>query len=225
MTTSGTFNFSNNTRVALIITEAFERIGLFGEQVSGDMMSSAIHSFNFMLNSWTRDESKQWALTSLEQYFPAVGQTSFQLNNGQYDVLDMIYRQNGVDIGMSQISRDEYLLINVKTVQSTPVQYFCDKSTYPPTIYLYPVPNSTTISLIFTAVNLPQDIDNPAFLAAVTPWWLEAMAMGLAARLAAKFKPEAAEQLRLEADQAYRESSRADVDNTSCRIRTPYKFG
>lgn len=225
MTTSGTFNFSDNTQVALIITEAFERIGFFGEQVSGDMMSSGLTSFNFMLNSWTRDESKQWALTSLEEYFPVPGVVSFQLPNGQYDVLDMIYRQNGVDIGMSQISRDEYLLINVKTIQSTPVQYFVDKSTYPPTIYLYPVPNSTTISLIYTAVNLPEDISNPAFMAAVTPWWLEAMAAGLAARLAAKFKPELAQQMKIEADQAYRESSRADVDNTSARIRTPYKFG
>lgn len=225
MATSGTFNFSDNTQAAQIIVEAFERLGIFGEQVSGDMLSSGLHSFNYMLTSWTGDESKQWAMTSLKEHVCVPGEASFSLDNGEYDILDMVYRENNIDIGMSQISRSEYLLINAKYIQSSPVQYFLDKSQYPPVIYLYPVPNSALLSLIYTVVKLPEDISDPSYLAAVTPWWIEAMTAGVTARLATKFKPEMAQDKMVIADIEYRRASRADLDQTNCRIRSPYKFG
>ncbi len=226
MATSGTYNFSDKTQVAQIITEAFERLGFFGEQVSGDMMSAAINSFNYMLTSWTGDESKQWAYKSLQEHALIPYQASFQLNDGEYDIITMVYRNNGIDIGMSEISREEYLYITDKRVQSsTPVLWFTDKATYPPTIYLYPVPNTLLTSLVYSVVKLPQDISDPSFMAAVTPWWIEGMTAGLTARLAEKFKPEVYQDKAALAEIEYKRSSRADLDQTNVRLRTPYRFG
>lgn len=227
MATSGTYTFGVNTQIAQIITEAFERLGIFGEQVSGDMMTSAINSLNFMFNSWGSDESKQWTINTLVQYpitTPQLGIPTFQLAAGQYDILDMAYRYQGIDIGMAQISRDEYLLVSQKTVQSVPVNYFVDKSTTPPTVYLYPVPNSTLITLLYNAVSLPQDVTDPSFRIPNTPWWTESVAAGLTARLADKFKKELYQEKVAEAEAFYRKASRSDVDQTNARIRTPYKF-
>ena len=144
MGTSGTYNFYSSTQLVQFITEAFERLGILGEQVSGDMMTSAINSLNFMFANWTADGSKQWGIKLINQDI-VPGQASFQMPVGSYDVIDMITRLNGIDIGMSQISRDEYLLISDKTVQSTQsVNYYVDKTNYPPTDVLYPIPLNTT---------------------------------------------------------------------------------
>lgn len=225
MTTSGTYTFSDNTQVNQIITESFERLGIFGEQVSGDMMSSAINSFNYLLTSWVGDESRQWAYTSLFQHACVPGQMSFQLLDGQYDIIDMVYRLNNVDVGMSQISRTEYLYITEKTIQSVPTQWFLDKSVYPARVYMYPVPNTPLITLVYTVVSMPQDINDPSFQPNATPWYTEALTAGLTARLAEKFKPEVIQEKKALADIAYGQASRGDLNQEATRIRSPYRFG
>jgi len=225
MATSGTYNFYSSEQLVQFITEAFERLGFMGEQVSGDMMTSAINSLNFMFANWTSDGSKQWGIKLINQAI-VPGQASFQMPVGSYDIIDMITRLNGIDIGMSQISRDEYLLISQKNVQSTQsVNYFVDKTAYPPTVYLYPVPLNTTQGILYNALMVSPDANDMSLMSGATPWWNDAIAAGLCARMAEKFKPEQFKDKMAVAELTYIRASRADGDKTDVRLRTPYKFG
>ena len=225
MATSGTYSFYTSEQLIQFITEAFERLGFMGEQVSGDMMTSAINSLNFMFMDWTADGSKQWSIKLINQII-VPNQASFVMPIGSYDILDMVNRLNNIDIGMSQISRDEYLLINYKlAATSNPVNYFVDKSYAPPVVYLYPVPSTTQTTLMYNALMVSPDVSDPSLMSGTTPWWNNAIATVLCAKLAEKFKPEALQEKLALADLAYTRASRADSDKTDARIRTPYKFG
>jgi hypothetical protein len=225
MATSGTYNFYSSEQLVQFITEAFERLGFMGESVSGDMMTSAINSMNFMFMNWTGDKSRQWAIKLVNQTI-VPGQASFQMPVGSYDILDMITRLNGIDIGMSQISRDEYLLISDKQVQSTQsVNYFVDKSYSPPVVFLYPIPLNTTQGILYNAMMVSPDVNDVSLMSGTTPYWNDAIAAGLCERLAEKFKPEIYLEKVAVARETYQRASRADGDLTDARIRTPYKFG
>lgn len=225
MTTSGTYNFYSSEQLIQFITEAFERLGFLGEQVSGDMLTSAINSLNFMFMNWTSDKSRQWAIRLVNQTITP-NQATFTMPIGSYDILDMVNVLNGVAIGMSQISRDEYLLINEKNVStSNPVDYFVDKSVSPPVVYLYPVPATTQTTLQYNALMVSPDVNDLSLMSGATPYWNDAIAAGLTERLAEKFKPEIYLEKAAIARDTYMRASRADGDLTSTRIRTAYKFG
>jgi len=145
---------------------------------------------------------------------------------GSYDILDMVNRLNNIDIGMSQISRDEYLLINYKQAQtSNPVNYFVDKTHYPPTVFLYPVPNTTQTTIMYNALMVSPDVNDVSLQSGATPWWQDAISAGLCERLAEKFKPESYMEKAAISKETYIRARRADGDKTDARIRTPYKFG
>jgi len=224
MATSGTYNFYTSEQLVQFITEAFERLGFMGEQVSGDMMTSAINSLNFMFANWTGDKSRQWAIKLVYQTIVPM-QSNFTMPIGSYDILDMVNRLNNIDIGMSQISRDEYLLINYKLAStSNPVNYFVDKSVSPPVVYLYPVPNTTQTSLIYNALMVSPDVNDVSLTSGCTPYWNDAISAGLCERLAEKFKPEVYMEKAAIARDTYSRASRADGDLTSVRISSPYTF-
>lgn len=229
MATSGTYDFSSSTQIASIVTEAFERLGVFGEQVSGDMLRSATHSLNYLVTEWLQDGSRQFAIQQFT-YQPEPNQqgqyaASFQMPAGCYDILSMVSRLNGIDIGMTCISREEYLFISDKAVGSAQcVNYWIDKTTYPATIVLYPLPNTTTQSIVYNALQATTDINDPSLQPGVTPWWLDALASGLAARLAEKFKPERYEEKMGIYTRAYTLARRADVDQVYARVRSAYRF-
>lgn len=225
MTTSGTYNFYTSEQLVQYITEAFERLGFRGEQVSGDMMTSAINSLNFMFCDWASDGSKQWGIRLVTQTL-VPNQVTFTMPVGTYDILNMVNVLNNVAIGMSQISREEYLYINVKTVTtSNPVNYFVDKSVAPPVVYMYPVPNTNQVSIQYNALTMSQDVNDVSLQSGITPWWQNAIPTCLCALLAEKFKPEMYLEKNTQAQLAYQRASRADSDKTEIFFRTPYRFG
>lgn len=73
MAYSNSFNFGSNILISDIVIAAFERIGIFGVDVEGVKVQSAITSLNFLLSEWA---DKGFNLFTVEK-------AMFQINVGQ----------------------------------------------------------------------------------------------------------------------------------------------
>lgn len=220
MTTSGTYTFGD-TEQTDIITEAFERIGRDPPSITANDLDSARRSLNFMFSEWANNGPNLWktelvslTLVPLQQSYTLpesliyITQAATRINNGGINQ----------DLTISPISRAEYLALpNKAQSASRPTQYYLER-TNPPTLKVWPVPQNVGVTLLYYAMRTQEDagaflnsLDAPGRL-------LEAIASGLAAKLAVKFAPDRAAMLSEMAVNSYR------VAITEDRERVPFRF-
>lgn len=91
--TSGTFNFQS-LQIELLIREAFENIGIFGEQVESQKLDSAKRSIDLLMLEWMNKSVNLWTLEV--EYIPLVtSQAQYLLSasiNGISDVVQINLR-------------------------------------------------------------------------------------------------------------------------------------
>ncbi len=141
MATSGTNSF--NLDVDQVIEEAFERCGLYSR--SGYDIKSARRSLNIMLAEWANRGINLWTVELRTQTLTA-STTSYTLDTDLVDVLEAVITEASdanTDIEIDRISRAEYLNISQKSQTGTPVQYFLQRDTSAPTLFLYPTPDAS----------------------------------------------------------------------------------
>lgn len=220
MTTSGTYAFDATEQVD-VLTEAFERIGRNPASITANDLDSARRSLNFMFSEWANNGPNLWAVELV--LLPLVaGQQSYTLDSSTIYITNAATRQvvGGVnqDLTINAISRAEYLALpNKAQSASRPTQYYLER-TNPPTLKVWPVPQDAGTTLVYYRMRTQQDagaytnsLDGPGRL-------LEAIAAGLAAKLAVKFAPERIQYLQQMAVDAYRAAIIED------RERVPVRF-
>jgi hypothetical protein len=90
--------------------------------------------------------------------------------------LSLYYYIGGLPQTLDQIDLDTYNAVNTGSVaMSYPTQWASDPSTTPPTLYLYPMPN-TSFPLTLRYVQQPADISNPA-TSSMVPWFPDSMTL------------------------------------------------
>ena len=89
----------------------------------------------------------------------ANGTTNYTLPVGTIDILDAVIRDSssGVDQIINRITIQEYNQIPDKDNAGKPSQYMIDRQ-YTPVIYFWSVPNTSTYSLNYWAMNQQEDI-------------------------------------------------------------------
>jgi len=166
-------------------------------------------------------------LISILAYLPGYisgGYVEGSISSKVVMVLDAVIQQNTgtssqFDRVIMPISRTEYSQTPNKLLQAPPTVFWFDRLINP-TITVWPVPDQTdTYTLNYYVVTQIQDSELTDAQTVDIPYrWLDAMASGLAARLAAIYAPERAQMLDAKAEQAYTIAATQDTENVPLYI-------
>ena len=228
MSTSGVYPSASNYESINIMDLAFIRAGITAQRNEAEHLYVALQELKLLLIEWANRGVNQFMIT--QEVAPlSLNQQTFTTPAGTIDILKAVYRQNGQDIEIGQISRDDYLLINQKTSQGNPLNYFVDKTTLPPVIYLWPVPNQANFSIVYNRLKLMQDVVHFTENVNTTILFMDALIFGLAARLAWNYNAERYQGLVDKYNESYQFAYDRDGDNANLiimpRLGRTYNIG
>ena len=182
MATSGTSTF--RPEIDEIVTEACERCGLDPTLIDRKVAVSARRSLNLMFSEWSVRGVNYWRTTETTLSLTA-STRNYSLPVGTIDVLTAVLRRDSNDTLLSRLSMTDYNAQANKTTEGKPSQYFFDRQ-YTPQIYLWPVPENSTDTVIYWGLTQLEDATASYQDTDVPYRWTEAMCSGLAARLSLK---------------------------------------
>ena len=221
MTTSGTYTF--NPSLGEIVLNAYARCGVRRTAIMQEHMTDARFETNLMLSSWANQGVNLWEVVLIS--VPLVqSQTTYTVPAKVVMILDAVIQQNTgtssqFDRVIMPISRTEYSQTPNKLQQAPPTVFWFDRLINP-TVTLWPVPDQTsTYTLNYYAVTQIQDAELTDAQTVDIPYrWLDALAAGLAARLAAIYAPDRMQMLEAKAQQAYTIAATQDTENVPLYI-------
>ena len=221
MTSSGTYNFQPS--LGELVLNAFARCGVRRTAIMQEYMTDARFETNLMLASWANQGVNLWEVVLIS--VPLVqGQTTYTVPAKVVMILDAVIQQNTgtssqFDRVIMPISRTEYSQTPNKLQQAPPTVFWFDRLINP-TVTLWPVPDQTsTYTLNYYAVTQIQDAELTDAQTVDIPYrWLDALAAGLAARLAAIYAPDRMQMLEAKAAQAYTIAATQDTENVPLYI-------
>ena len=229
MTTSGTNTFGIATEQQSVIDEAYERIGREASELSANDVESAIRSLGYLMASeWSNRGVNLWKVSLISQALTQ-GLDTFSLGTNNVDVLQVYKRQTAggvtTDTVLSEISRAEYAAIPNKGQQSAngPNQYYFER-TITPAMFLWQVPADSTYTLWMYCMLAVEDSGALTNTLNLPQRWFDAMASGLAARLAEKWAPDRFDKLMAAAERAFSFAAAEDTEKVPLRI-TPDNLG
>jgi hypothetical protein len=217
MATSGTVAFRPN--VEEIITEAFERCGIDTQTRTGDHAISARRSINLLFSEFANRGINYWTVTSNTLTLVS-GTSSYALPAGTIDIMDAVVRDSSssTDTIINRITLQEYNQLPNKTSSGKPSQFMIDRQ-YTPVIYLWQVPNTSTYSIVYWALNQQEDVNASNQDADIPYRWSDTICAGLAAKLAIKYAPEKFQLLNEMYERSFSFSASSDNDGVSLRIQ------
>jgi len=221
MTSSGTTTFGIDTEQLDIVTEAYERCGIAPDLLTAHDLDSARRSLNFLFSDWSNNEINLWKIEMSTQALVA-GTNSYALDANLIYIVNAAIRVNdGVtttDYPITAISRAEWLAQPSKTTQAArPSQFYLER-TATPTVYLWPVPQDATCTLVYYGMRVMDDAGTFLQTPDAPQRWMEAIASGLAAKLAVKKAPDRVDLLKGEAGIAFDKAYSADRERVPLRI-------
>jgi len=198
MTASATYAYA--PEISEFGDEAFERCGIDPAVLTMRHARSMRRSINLLFSEWATkgdvgfliDEQTQTVTQSLATYTAATGTLA---------MFDVTVRRSSVDTPVFQMNRDEYAGIPDKTSQGLPSRVFYDRAAG--TYKLWNVPENSTDQIRYWRLRRAQDASAGSQTPDVPFYWFEALASGLAAKLAVKFAPGRVTLLDAKAAQAF----------------------
>lgn len=182
MATSGTVAWRPD--VEEIVTEAYERCLVDPALMTRKMALTARRSLNLLFSEWSVKGINYW--TTSEATLSLTQSTrNYELPAGTVDVLDATVRRSGTDTGLTRLALTDYNALPNKTTEGKPSQFFFDRQ-YTPQIYLYPVPENSTDTLVYWRFAQQDDVVTANSDVDVPYRWTEAMCAGLADKLSIK---------------------------------------
>ena len=210
MATSGTTTFESSFFIDDIITEAYERIGMF--DYSGNNIKTARRSLNILFQEWANRGLHYWEVANNSITLVA-GKSEYTMFRssadgtsdatavfGVDDVLEAVYRtSDSVDFPLTKINRSGYQGLSNKTQTGTPTQYWVQRFIDRVTITLYLTPGSTEAGnfLNYYYVKRIQDGGEYTNEADVPYRFVPCMVAGLTYYLSQKFAPQRTQELKL----------------------------
>ncbi len=192
MSTSGSTNFSI-TRDDIIQ----RALGLLGVIPIGGSYSStdAELALNSLVKAWMADGLQIWSLTSysvpltnaINTYSIGLGQT---INIPKPLKIIQAYNRNistNVDIPMRIVTRQEYNMLGNKSISGNPIQLYYQPKRVTGDLFVYPTPTSVEASNNQIVIHYQrpfEDFDTGADEPDFPQEWFDALAYGLACRLA-----------------------------------------
>ena len=220
MTTSGTYAFGDIQQID-IITEAFERCGKNPASLTANDIDSARRSLNFLFSDWANKGPNLWEVDLVA--LPLVAdQQSYVLDVETVYILQAYTRTTSgginTDLVISPISRSEYAAIPNKAQRSNRPTQFYFQRTSTPSLFLWPVPQDSTVTLYYYRMKIQQDAGAFTDSLDAPNRWMEAIAAGLASKLAVKFAPDRLSFREGDATKAYDSAAAEDRERVPLRI-------
>lgn len=220
MTTSGTYAFGDSEQID-IITEAFERVGRNPATLSSNDIDSARRSINYLFSDWSNNGPNLWAV-DLQSITLLPGVLYYDLEPRTVSILQVYTRTlsgaQATDLMMSPISRAEYDAIpNKAQLGQRPFQYYFQR-TITPRLYIWQAPQDVGITLFYHRMKIQEDAGSFTNSMDAPNRWMEAIASGLAAKLAVKFAPDRLQYLQGIADGSYARAAAEDREKVPLRI-------
>ena len=221
MALSGTTTFGTGTNQQSVIDEAYERVGRQASELSANDIESATRSLSYLFSEWSNRGVNLWKVELTSQAL-TVGLQSFTMATDTIDILQAYRRQtNGgvtTDVTMTEISRADYAAIPNKQQQGVGPSQFYFERTITPTTYIWQTPQDTTWTMWMYVMTMQ---DDPGLMTATLDApqrWFDAMAGGLAVRLASKWAPERKADLITDYNLAYSYAAAEDTEKVPMRI-------
>jgi hypothetical protein len=220
MTTSGTYTFGNTEQID-IITEAYERVGRNPASLASNDIDSARRSINYMFSDWANNGPNLWAV-DLQSIVLTPGTLYYDLEPRTVSILQVYTRTmsgaQATDLMMSPISRAEYDAIpNKAQLGQRPFQYYFQR-TITPRLYIWQAPQDAGVTLFYHRMKIQEDAGAFTDSMDAPNRWMEAIAAGLAAKLAVKFAPDRLSFLQGLADSSYDRAAAEDREKVPLRI-------
>ena len=220
MTTSGTYAFGTSEQID-IIDEAYERIGRNPASITSQDQLSATRSLNYLFSDWANNGPNLWEVDLVTLPLVA-GQKEYTLDPQTVYILQVYTRTlsggQSQDLMIQGISRAEYAAIPQKSqTGERPTQFYFQR-TITPSLFLWQVPRDNSVTLYYYRMKIQQDAGSPTDSLDIPNRWMEAIASGLAAKLAVKFAPDRLVTLQQMADAAYSRAIAEDRERVPLRI-------
>jgi hypothetical protein len=231
-----TSKFESSFYIDDIITEAYERIGMF--DYSGNNIKTARRSLNIMFQEWANRGLHYWevannsiTLVNGQSEYTMYRDTSDGTSDatavyGVDDVLEAVYRNSSsVDFPLTKINRSAYQGLSNKTQTGVPTQYWVQRFINKVTITLYLTPGSTEAGNTINYYYVKRIKDAGAYTneADVPYRFVPCMVSGLAYYLSQKFKPELVQQMKLLYEDELKRALEEDGSSSSSFI-TPKTY-
>lgn len=195
MTTSGTYTAIDNLEIADAMVEAFERVGVKPDGITGAHINSALRSLQLAMPELQNAGMRQWKMESFTLTPTSIGQTNFTLNARVLRVLTCVSVKNDVVTPILGIGRGEFDNIhNPEEQGSLPTNYFLDKQRAAPVLYIWPTFDSLDTDVRITAFVKVQDFGDLSETMDIPYIWMDAVCAAWARRLAEKYAPERLEE-------------------------------
>jgi hypothetical protein len=215
MATSGTFAFDPTADDLLL--EAWERCGKTGQVLSGEVARSARRSLQLMLVDWQNVGLNLWQVDRQTFSLPA-GQETLVTAAATSDVLEVTLSYQGTDMLLAPISRDEWVASTNRSQRARPTSYWTERVNPRPILHFYPLADAAYTGE-YWRVRLPQDVGALGNTIDAPVLWSDALASGLAARLAVKFAPDRVPLLKGEAAEAFARAAGENRERVPLTIR------
>jgi hypothetical protein len=215
MATSGTFAFDPTADDLLL--EAWERCGKTGQVLSGEVARSARRSLQLMLVDWQNVGLNLWQVDRQTFTLPA-GQETLVTAAATSDVLEVTLSIGGTDLLLAPISRDEWVASTNRSQRSRPTSYWSERVNPRPILHFYPLADAVYTGE-YWRVRLPQDVGALGNTIDAPVLWSDALAAGLAARLAVKFANDRVALLKAEAGEAFARAAGENRERVPLTIR------
>lgn len=216
MSTSGTYNF--NPSLGELTLYAYQLIGLRPTSLLQEHFNAAQTAANLMFTRWSNQGVNLWQMQFVT--VPLVqGTSNYSVDPNVVVILDA-YVSTGtapdtIDRIILPISRTEYMSYPNKAQQGFPTTFWFNRQ-LSPLVTLWPVPDGSQTSLTYSAAVRIQDSNLAATEEMdIPPIWLEAMAYGLAYRLAQIWAPDKVALMKPMADESYEIAAMQNVETAN----------
>ena len=218
MTVSGTKLFELD--VTEYIEEAFERCGL--EVRTGYDMKSAKRSLNIMLAEWANRGLNQWTIQQVSVTVTQVT-AAYSLGADTIDILSAVVQRDGVDYGISRVSRDDFLNIPDKTSQSRISQFYVDRQ-ITPSLKVWPTPDNSTDVIIYNRLVRLDDAGAAANTLEIPFRFYPALSAGLAYYISLKRAPQRTQILKAVYEEELERAMAEDRDRASFQVAPSLEY-
>jgi len=220
MALSGTYAFGTSEQID-IITEGFERIGRNPASLASQDIDSARRSLNYLFADWSNQGLNLWEVELVSLPLVAL-QEQYTLDVQTVYIVQAATRTTSgginTDLVIQPISRAEYLALPNKAQDSARPTQFYFQRTSTPSLFVWPVPQSNDVTLLYYRMKIQQDAGAFTDSLDAPNRWMEAIASGLASKLAVKFAPDRVAMLQGMADKAYAIAAAEDRERVPLRI-------
>tara|TARA_R110000787_G_scaffold124817_1_gene235864 strand:+ start:421 stop:837 length:417 start_codon:yes stop_codon:yes gene_type:complete len=132
-----------------------------------------------------------------------------------------VVRRSSTDIGITRISRSDYLNTPNKTTQGRPTQFFINRQ-ITPTVTLWPSPENSTDEFIYYRIRRIEDADAGVNTADLPFRFLPCLVAGLAYYIALKKSPDRIGLLKDIYEEEFQRAASEDGERTALRLVPSY---